>query len=834
MWVPSRADIFIRFNLGKKGFPDTRELSVCYRAKATSLEQIETYIHFAANSENVDALVVMRIGSKLDVYVHDVGQPGLTDLYTDLVLHRWEHHCYIFSQGSFKVFINGKEKAGAPLIEKDILLPVNSTLVFGLEQDSVGGGFDKTQIFRGYMAQVNIWNRKISDQDVMDIASCKMYGEGNVFSSDVDIVEEVGTTRDVVPLAKLCEPESDFFVIPMMFSIYEGRQECYRLGYGLYAPESPQKNKEMYNDSLQFLDTCTNTYHMWIGVSDEKEEGVWRRDSDKTVMKDLSWELGQPDGQTIQNCVYMSVFDGKWSDEACGLGILSCISCTKRQNPPLILRGMCFRTEAETSFEILGYINRKPYFHGFYGLMIFLTEKGSGSWALFDTRTNATLAILSLNSVTDFPIGRKTWIVKNPVCDLPLNTKLDLSLSPCHNSEFTCGNGDCITKEQRCNSRDDCIDFSDENGCHLVSKPESYRGERPPDAIELNKPLQLLAKVQVLRFTEINDVGRIVSLEMNVNIVWKDTRLKYLNLKNTMEWNTLSQQEIDSIWRPILEFPNVQDGQVRMLKEKLYAEKGGNPLPPEYNDIKMEAVYSGDTTSLVQVQHYSGTFTCQFDVFYYPFDKQRCSVLIQLSSVREDNVTFTKFGSTAEYTSLEELPLYVVNNFQAITKHRGQGLTRFSVLSVEFELHRRWTVIMMNLYLPTNMLLATGYATLFLEVADQGSRMELSLTTLLVLYTLFNSSSSSLPVTAYVKMIDVWFLYCILLLFFIIVCHTVVRSKIHRVHNFRSQTPERINKMLEKVPPEMILKVMRYYVIPGTVAIFNTVYWATLMRSLSH
>ena len=39
---------------------------------------------------------------------------------------------------------------------------------------------------------------------------------------------------------------------------------------------------------------------------------------------------------------------------------------------------------------------------------------------------------------------------------------------------------------------------------------------------------------------------------------------------------------------------------------------------------------------------------------------------------------------------------------------------------IDFEVTRRWTVIMMNLYFPTNMLLATGYATLFLNVHDQG------------------------------------------------------------------------------------------------------------------
>nr|XP_045609609.1 uncharacterized protein LOC123765176 [Procambarus clarkii] len=829
IWTPSRNDICIRFDLGKKGLEDTKELSVCYRAKASRLQATEVYISFSVSKDDVDALVITRTGSKLKVYIHNVQQSGLSALHTDLVLHRWEHHCYVFSHGHSRVFINGHERASGPLLVKDALLPLNSTLCLGMEQDSVGGGFDKTQIFRGYMAQVNIWNRKISDQDVMDIASCKMYGEGNVFSSDVDIVEEVGTTRDVVPLAKLCEPESDFFVIPMMFSIYEGRQECYRLGYGLYAPESPQKNKEMYNDSLQFLDTCTNTYHMWIGVSDEKEEGVWRRDSDKAVMRNLSWKLGQPDGMAKQNCVYMSVFDGLWSDEACDLNVLACISCTKRQNPPLRLRGMCFEMEAETAFEVLGYQNKRPYFHGFYGLIIFMTIPGL--WVLYNTDTNTTLATLDLNSVNDFPIGHRTWILQNPVCDLPENSKLELSLSSCHDSEFTCDNGDCISKDLRCNSRDDCSDFSDEDNCHILSKPENYRSGRPPVSQNMGKPVRFSSKIQVLRFTNINDVKRIVSLELKLKVEWKDSRLKYLNLKDSMEWNTLTQREIDSIWRPVFEFPNVQDGQVRILKERLYVKKGGNPLPPEFNDVKMDLVYSGESNSLVQEQHYSGTFSCHFELFYYPFDKQKCSVHIQLSSIIQDAV-FTHSDSVVEYLGFEELPLYIVNRFTSAATQRQEDQTRFSVLKMEFELHRRWTVIMMNLYLPTNLLLAAGYATLFLNVADQGERMDLTLTSLLVLYTLFNNTSSFIPVTAYVKMVDVWFVFCILLIFCIIVCHTLAKPDLDKVHNLTTSSPRRL-KLLDQVPPEYFLKIMRRYLVPSFALGFSIIFWALLLGSLA-
>lgn len=37
----------------------------------------------------------------------------------------------------------------------------------------------------------------------------------------------------------------------------------------------------------------------------------------------------------------------------------------------------------------------------------------------------------------------------------------------CSASDFQCQNGRCIQKEKKCNGRDDCNDFSDEQDCGM-------------------------------------------------------------------------------------------------------------------------------------------------------------------------------------------------------------------------------------------------------------------------------------------------------------------------------------------------------------------------------
>ena len=54
--------------------------------------------------------------------------------------------------------------------------------------------------------------------------------------------------------------------------------------------------------------------------------------------------------------------------------------------------------------------------------------------------------------------------------------------------------------------------------------------------------------------------------------------------------------------------------------------------------------------------------------------------------------------------------------------------------------------------------------------------MTVNLTTMLVLTTMFISVSSNLPTTAYVKMIDIWLIFNLLLPFILVLLHTYMDS----------------------------------------------------------
>lgn len=76
-----------------------------------------------------------------------------------------------------------------------------------------------------------------------------------------------------------------------------------------------------------------------------------------------------------------------------------------------------------------------------------------------------------------------------------------------------------------------------------------------------------------------------------------------------------------------------------------------------------EAVYEGASATVIKEQHYSGSFVCTFDVFYYPFDMQQCTVLMQMSSLSKNLVSLTKSRARVEFIQDSELSTYVINDF---------------------------------------------------------------------------------------------------------------------------------------------------------------------------
>ena len=113
-----------------------------------------------------------------------------------------------------------------------------------------------------------------------------------------------------------------------------------------------------------------------------------------------------------------------------------------------------------------------------------------------------------------------------------------------------------------------------------------------------------------------------------------------------------------------------------------------------------------------------------------------------------------------QFSNEGDLPQFKIINHGMRSENNG------SAAVVEIKLKRMFSYHITNTFMPTCTLLILAQATLHFEESQLELAIGLLLTVLLVIYTFYQSISASLTPTAYLKMIDYWLFFCLLMPFF--------------------------------------------------------------------
>ncbi|XP_027215293.2 glutamate-gated chloride channel alpha-like [Penaeus vannamei] len=125
---------------------------------------------------------------------------------------------------------------------------------------------------------------------------------------------------------------------------------------------------------------------------------------------------------------------------------------------------------------------------------------------------------------------------------------------------------------------------------------------------------------------------------------------------------------------------------------------------------------------------------------------------------------------------------------------------KYSDVVLSVALKRRYGYAVLNIYLPSLVLLVVSYVTLFFRTSIFDVRMMAALTVQLVLCTLFSQISATLPMTSYFKMVDVWLMFCIGITFLVILFHAITD---HVVNREDARGGGSFIKVVPKVKPEV-------------------------------
>lgn len=162
------------------------------------------------------------------------------------------------------------------------------------------------------------------------------------------------------------------------------------------------------------------------------------------------------------------------------------------------------------------------------------------------------------------------------------------------------------------------------------------------------------------------------------------------------------------------------------------------------------------------------------------------------------------------------------------------GLESSSFLKIVVSLRRIYYYHLATTYLPSMCLLVVAEITLMIGDEYFDTTIMVSLTAMLVMYTLYQSVSGSLPQTAYLKSIDVWLIFGLIMPFlvflYLVYVNLASNSKTLDILQVQSRTgagnfTRNDNRVKQRKQAKISFKKVKT-VIPLATLAFILIYWS--------
>ena len=268
--------------------------------------------------------------------------------------------------------------------------------------------------------------------------------------------------------------------------------------------------------------------------------------------------------------------------------------------------------------------------------------------------------------------------------------------------------------------------------------------------------------VELIEILRIDEKASLFSTKIQLTLTWKDSRLQMFNVKKDLNLNILPANEKESVWVPVITFLNTNDGQVTIndKKSKSTILRQGNFTRSPRSFLDNIYIFKGSENPIKNERLYEINWICNYQIQWYPFDTQLCSMVFVPTSEIIDFVSLE--AGLHKYTGPELLTEYLITSSKMSLYENEDKSTS---AKVEVTMGRKILGVVLTMYLPTVLMNIVGHSTNYMKKFFFEAQVSVNLTVMLVLTTMFASVNSSLPKTSYIKMSDIWFLFNLWLAF---------------------------------------------------------------------
>ncbi|KAJ0033409.1 hypothetical protein NQD34_000516 [Periophthalmus magnuspinnatus] len=175
----------------KRSLPEMYSFSVCLWIKSNASPGVGTPFSYAVPGQSNELVLIEWGNNPMEILINDK-VAKLPFLIND---GKWHHLCITWTtrDGVWEAFQDGVMRGSGENLAPYHPIKPEGVLVLGQEQDTLGGGFDATQAYVGELANLNIWNRKLTVAEIYNLATCNSKAPaGNVFSWSESNIEIFG------------------------------------------------------------------------------------------------------------------------------------------------------------------------------------------------------------------------------------------------------------------------------------------------------------------------------------------------------------------------------------------------------------------------------------------------------------------------------------------------------------------------------------------------------------------------------------------------------------------------------------------------------------------
>ncbi|KAG8436359.1 hypothetical protein GDO86_007454 [Hymenochirus boettgeri] len=174
----------------KKTLPELYAFTVCMWLKSKASAGSGTPFSYSVPGQPNEIVLLEWGHNPMELLIND----KVTQLPISLKDGMWHHICVAWTtrDGMWTAFQDGKKKGSNENLSAWHPIKPNGVIIFGQEQDTLGGRFDATQAFVGEVAQFNIWDKVLSPKEIEGIANCTAPLSGNLIHWDDRQVDVFG------------------------------------------------------------------------------------------------------------------------------------------------------------------------------------------------------------------------------------------------------------------------------------------------------------------------------------------------------------------------------------------------------------------------------------------------------------------------------------------------------------------------------------------------------------------------------------------------------------------------------------------------------------------